>query len=111
MYGILGGLLEVVNILGGIVLWCLIGQPAWKKNTTARWSRILVGSIPSGFILGVVGAPLLYYFLPVDLLEDTPPLIWAIIGFSTCGVFVVALLASILEGLRRWIVEEDRSEP
>src|SRR5438067_5984442 len=54
MGGVLGGLLEGVNYVGGVVLRCLIGEAARKPNRTARWARLLIGSMPCGLLLSAI---------------------------------------------------------
>ncbi len=107
MYGILGGLLEVVNVAGGIVLWALIGKPAWRENTTARWARILTGSVPCGLGLSLI---LVTASLPL-IPADTPPAdVYVLEGvILICGPFAVALVAILLEILRRSI-EADKGD-
>ena len=107
MYGILGGLLELVNISGGIVLWCLIGEPAWRINKTARWARILIGSIPSGIILAIIATLLIQGLISESFVETN--VIATFVIASLCGIVAVALLATFLEVLRKSI-EEDRTD-
>ena len=109
MYGILGGLLELVNLLGGIVLWILIGAPAWKKNRTARWSRVLIGSIPTGLLLATV--PVVSVWIieggPNDSASIARLITTAIVSALVC-ILGVCGLASLLEVLRK-AIDHDRN--
>lgn len=45
MTGLLGGILFLVNIIGGSLLFLLIGRIAWKDSEGATWVRIITGSL------------------------------------------------------------------
>jgi hypothetical protein len=47
-----GGIIELVNRLGGSILSLIIGsKSAFIKTQAARWARIVTGSILIGFLL------------------------------------------------------------
>lgn len=101
MYGILGGLLELVNVLGGFVLWVLIGKAAWRTNKAGRWARVIAGGLPCGIALTIV------YFLFV-LSYSGKYDVAGIIAFCLIVSIIIAGLASVLEFIRQAI---DKDKP
>lgn len=65
MSGLFGGILEFVNILGGVILYLLIGKKAWKHSNTTRYARLNFGGIFVGFVL----ATTLYFNGDLDIFK------------------------------------------
>lgn len=53
MAGILGGLLEVIHLLGGYIFFLLIGRRAWSETTLGRSIRLTIGGSLLGVFVGV----------------------------------------------------------
>ena len=66
MSGLLGSILEIVNVIGGIVLTILIGRIAWKDSEPARMFRLVFGSVLVGEILGFLN----YYYAIYDFARE-----------------------------------------
>ena len=105
MGGVLGGLLEGVNYVGEVVLRCLIGEVSRKQNATARWARLLVGSIPWGALVAVVTVIIFEVAGWPDSLASNRTEMRVFIGVT--GPLSVALLASGLELLRERIEKDE----
>ena len=99
MSGILGCLLETVNVLGGVILWALIGKPAWRPTSAARWARVLAGSVPCGIAFMIVWIIFAVRYYEVSGLILATPIF----------IFFAAVPISILEIIRRAIDEEKSS--
>lgn len=55
MGGIFGGLLGLFNVVGMVILWAFIGtKSARRQNQTARWWRLILGSLSLGAGLGLI---------------------------------------------------------
>ena len=93
MSGVLGGLLGLINIVGGAVLFILVGNKAWGKSDTARWLRLIFGGVSSGYGIGTT----LFLNVSVDQYSTDwrPGVCFALIPFLS----VMCILG--LEGLRR----------
>src|SRR5947209_188144 len=68
MDGPSGGLLWFVNIVGGIVLYVLMGSAARKESNDAKYARLITG----GLVLGVIAGVLVYLWLPYYVYADRP---------------------------------------
>lgn len=54
MGGVFGGLLGAGEWVGGMVLYVLVGQPAFRDTFDARLTRIIAGSLALGLATGLV---------------------------------------------------------
>src|SRR6266849_6194306 len=52
MSGLFGGLLNLIDPLGGYVLHVLIGPKAWKEGKGARMARLIFGGAFAGTVIG-----------------------------------------------------------
>lgn len=87
--GSLGGVLGVVNIIGGLLLFLLVGKVAWRKTSGGRAARIFAGAL-------VLGAGAGWSWFKVNLFEsDDIGEIAVVVGVFT------AIGLGLLEGLRR----------
>lgn len=107
MGGLFGGILGLINIIGGGILYALLGSPAWRPTSRGRWVRVLFG----GATLGVVTYALFYYFVvrgSNNLSSDDMNFFFACF-LAIFGVFVA--IAVGLERLRRSLsVQEEEPD-
>ena len=54
MSGLFGGYLYLVELVGGFVLYILIGGKAWKKSDDGRFFRLALGALSIGGVLGAI---------------------------------------------------------
>lgn len=54
MYSAFGGILGFFNVIGGCVLYILVGSKAWGKTYKSRWWRVVFGGAVLGFIVGTI---------------------------------------------------------
>ncbi len=101
MGGLFGGLLGLVNLVGGLILYLLIGAKAWRENEKGRDARRRTGAIfiaiPLGFIL--------YVFLSsVDYFSHDERYIfkWGIV-LALPIIFIISI--SMMENLRKGLNE------
>lgn len=87
MYGMGGGLLGLVQALGGLLLFLLIGTRAWKKTLGAQLLRVLFGGSIIGFLLGIG----LNRFI-LSKTSDTSMSDSEVIALSILGMVVLALI-------------------
>ena|SRR5918912_1651197 len=101
MGGLFGGLLGLFSVIGGGLLYLLIGKAAWKDNQTASWWRVILGGIIVGLILGFICVEIIIS----NLQYDVP---WfAFIPYTILGAFVIGIIAACLEGIRLSIERKD----
>jgi hypothetical protein len=50
MKGIFGGIISLINIIGGCIIFLLIGERAWKESNTGRRWRLAYGSLCCGLV-------------------------------------------------------------
>lgn len=67
MGGILGGLLGVVELIGGAITWLLVGQDAWRDSGWSVFVRSAIGTAFLSLFFGVV----IYVVGAAGLLKDT----------------------------------------
>lgn len=106
MSGLLGGILELINVIGGLVLMLLIGMAAWRKTGRARWARIAFGGIFFGFALGWLLSLVAFTYI-----GDTPKPSSDLVGFIYTGAFfglpiLILVISIFLEILKRHIEED-----
>ena len=65
MTGLFGGILAIVEFIGGCILFVLIGGRAWKADQTARGYRLNIGGTLGGFLIGF----LVYWITPNEIFE------------------------------------------
>lgn len=111
-----GGLLGLLNLLGGGVLFLLIGKPAFKPdNQVARWCRLIIGCLIIGPILGCVIFRIFY--IPstnieyidgqrTEVVYPIPAILY--IPSSVFGAIGLALLVLVLEFIRQGIESKDK---
>lgn len=97
MGGLFGGLLDLVNVMGGGILYLLIGSKAWKDSKEGRFFRLASGTIGLGLILGVS----FYLFVlkrDVDTAEDVvgKVLFSTVFASIACAIFI-----AVIESVRR----------
>lgn len=90
MTGLFRGLLEIVNLLGGTVLFILVGSKAWAKSRTGRNFRLTFG----GLVIGIVAAVVTYYQLRP--MSDPSPICCVPVGLIA-AVFGLELIRKALE--------------
>ena len=103
MKGLFGGILGLINLLGGAILTVLIGGLAWRNR--ARWARIVIGA----FLLGVVVGGVVYLTLAPVARPGSDPSIDYSSAFPTTdhggrygeNVDVMATTIAELEGKSR----------
>lgn len=96
MGGLFGGLLGLVEDLGGLFLSWLIGREAWRDNGPAETARVITGGLLAGLGLGALSYTV--YFAHADIRGDGEYVIpFAVIPLLTF-VFAIFLL-----GLKRVI--------
>lgn len=97
MGGIFGGVIELVNLLGGCFLYVLIGKKAWKETNSVRAYRIFFGGLICGAVLG----PVFYFMLLptgfVVLADQEQALAFCFLLVP----FVTIVCAFALEGIRK----------
>jgi|ERR1051325_3119026 TRAP-type uncharacterized transport system fused permease subunit len=101
MGGLLGGILWLVNIIGGGVLYILVGMAAWRDTSKARWIRVLLG----GWVLGLV-VGLISFYIWYSYREDYYPARWTQEVFTNCVTLVpisFVIVSLVLEKIRRII--------
>ena len=54
MGGIFGGLLAVVQVVGGCLIYVLVGRKAWGTSEDANGLRALFGGVIIGVLVGAV---------------------------------------------------------
>ena len=89
MSGLFGGYLGLVNVIGGGILYLLIGAKA--HDPRARVPRLLFGSLVVGLTIGLL-APLTMF--------ESRDLGLALIACSFLGVLASAILTGVLEWIR-----------
>jgi hypothetical protein len=104
MSGLFGGILELINIVGRLVLALLIGwTAASKKSSGARWARVAFGSIFVGWVVGGFGVYIAFTSIE-DIPKDTATMICLA---ALIGLPVLILTVSIfLEILKRHIEDD-----
>lgn len=106
MGGIFGGFLEAMNVIGGGLLYLLVGSAAWRETGRARWYRVNTGSVIVGLAFGFIGY--LLFFPGGDdrmSIHDRTVLFFALF-FGLPGVFF--LLSVIFETIRRAVSENNK---
>jgi hypothetical protein len=104
MGGILGGLLGLVEPLGGYFLSLLIGgQAAWKESGGGKVARLTFGGMLGGIIIGGIIGGFLFLLSPAEASDTTPT---PGIGLSVflgafLGFWVFPFVVAILEAIRR----------
>lgn len=99
MGGMFGGILSLVNAIGGCILYVLIGSIAWKDKKDARDFRIGMG----GFALGTIVGAVVYMWVLDNRDNKLPNLVVAVVG----GLIGFMVLASLLDWIRTSIIKED----
>jgi hypothetical protein len=116
MGGMFGGLLGLLNLLGGGVLFLLIGTPALEPNNqVARWWRLIIGSLIIGPILGCVIFRIIYTpstnieYIGGQRTEVVYPIPATLyIPASIFGAIGLAFLVLVLEFIRQGIESKDK---
>jgi hypothetical protein len=101
MGGIFGGLLEAINMLGGGILYVLIGSNAWRVGQLARWCRLAAAA----YLIGIVGGIVAYQFSAIRLL---PSDLWFLMVFVQFPFYALVVIGA-LEGIR-WILSWDQHD-
>lgn len=117
MGGVFGGMLSLIEPVGGVVLYFLIGEKAWKDSGGGRFARLAFGAIFIGMFLGaMIGATVgmvLSLFAPAH--EAGIPLTvvsMLTVGFVgwLVGLIGLPLFVFVLEMIRR-ALEDDEPWP
>jgi hypothetical protein len=64
MGGLFGGLLGIVNVIGGSILTLLIGSKAWTESEDGRFFRLGVGVLFIGPMIGVASYLFVFRYSP-----------------------------------------------
>jgi hypothetical protein len=97
MSGVFGGYLWLVDVLGGVVLFVLIGSKAFKPK--ARSPRLMFGSMVIGSVLGAV-------LMPYLLQTEGEPEIRSYLLWGVLGIVLVWGLTLILQHLNEELEKE-----
>ena len=54
MGGVLGGLIGIIDRVGGYILYCIVGKNAWNEGGRARQMRLNAAAIPTGALGGLI---------------------------------------------------------
>lgn len=71
-----GGLLGLLNVKGGRIIWLLIGRDAWLDTGNLRCARPLVGGVVLGSIVGILASAVFAHWSPLIV----TPLVFALVG-------------------------------
>jgi hypothetical protein len=89
MSGLLGGLLKLIHLIGGTVLFVLIGRKAWRDSDNGYALRSVAGIVIVAVGIGFI----LYGFIVPDKPTDPParPTISFCIAPVVVGLFLALL--------------------
>ena len=100
MGGAFKGILEVVNVAGGAVLFLLIGRRAWSKSRFGRNVRLGIGSLSIGLIVGTIAI----FVIQPQPGDETAPKVFC------CAPIGLLILVIVIEGIRS-VLEENTPPP
>jgi|GEM_PF-4738971 len=96
MVGIFGGLLAVIQFVGGCLIYVLVGPKAWGTTEDAKGLRALFGGVIIGVLIGVAIQP----FVTAGPAPGTHKAAW--IGLtSIAGLFLGFALYKLDQLLRK----------
>jgi hypothetical protein len=92
MGGVFGGLLGLINAVGGAVLYVLLGSKAWRESEQGRKERRNMGSLVFGLALGSG----FYFFKKTELLDKPENYgMKPLIGFVVIPFLIMVLVVAI----------------
>jgi len=86
MGGIFGGLLTIIQFLGGCFLFLLVGKKAWRDTDNGDVSRTMFG----GLVFGALIAATLHLFVFPE---------WELLTAIIVGVIGGVIFTAVLRGL------------
>jgi hypothetical protein len=97
MGDLFGGFLSIFNVVGGGILYLLIGSKAQKENESGRHYRLSAGSISIGLILGVI----IYFMFFENVYGVHRRDYVALILCLACSSIALLVVVRFLESIRK----------